>query len=112
GEAVNVTRALAHEPPNVLTPAVLAERAIALFDGGPVTVSVLDEAALRAQGMGLLLGVAQGSRQSPRLIHLAYDPPGTDGGPVLALVGKAVTFDTGGISIKPAESMDRMKYDM
>lgn len=112
GEAVNVARALGHEPPNVLTPAVLAERATALFAGGPVTTDFLDEPALRARGMGLLLGVAQGSRQSPRLVHLSYEPPDAKGGPVLALVGKAVTFDTGGISIKPSENMDRMKYDM
>jgi leucyl aminopeptidase len=112
GEAVNVTRALAHEPPNVLTPAALADRAAALFDDDAVTVTVLDEEAMRARGMGLLLGVAQGSRQSPRLIHLATAAPGSEGGPVLGLVGKAVTFDTGGISIKPSESMDRMKYDM
>ncbi len=112
GEAVNVTRALAHEPPNVLTPAVLAERASALFDGSSVAVDVLDETALRDRGMGLLLGVAQGSRQPPRLIHLTGQAPEAGSGPVLALVGKAVTFDTGGISIKPSESMDRMKYDM
>lgn len=113
GEGINVARALAHEPPNVLTPAVLAERAAALLAGTTVEVDVLDEAAMRAKGMGLLLGVAQGSRQAPRLITLAYTSPTvSDSGPLLALVGKAVTFDTGGISIKPAENMDRMKYDM
>jgi len=113
GEAVNVARALGHEPPNVLTPAALAERAHALFASGPVEVDVLDETAIRGRNMGLLLGVAQGSRQSPRLITLSYTPAGSSaGGPLLALVGKAVTFDTGGISIKPSENMDRMKYDM
>lgn len=113
GEATNVARALAHEPPNVLTPAVLAERAEALFVGTSVVVHVLDDQRLAALGMGLLRGVAQGSRQTPRMIILTYAPAGqTATGPVLGLVGKAVTFDTGGVSIKPAESMDRMKYDM
>jgi leucyl aminopeptidase len=113
GEATNVARALAHEPPNVLTPAVLAERAAALFAGTSVGVEVLDEHRVAALGMGLLGGVAQGSRQAPRMIVLSYAPAGgTATGPVLGLVGKAVTFDTGGISIKPAENMDRMKYDM
>jgi leucyl aminopeptidase len=111
GEAVNVARAVAHEPPNVLTPAVLADRARALFAGTAVQVDVLDEAQLREKHMGLLLGVAQGSVHPPRMIVLTYEPPAA-AGPVLGLVGKAVTFDTGGISIKPAENMDKMKYDM
>ena len=111
GEAVNVARAVAHEPPNVLTPAVLADRAKALFAGTSVQVDVLDEAQLREKHMGLLLGVAQGSVHPPRMIVLTYEPPQASG-PVLGLVGKAVTFDTGGISIKPAENMDKMKYDM
>jgi leucyl aminopeptidase len=111
GEAVNVARAVAHEPPNVLTPAVLADRAKALFAGTTVQVDVLDEAQLREKHMGLLIGVAQGSVHAPRMIVLTYEPAEATG-PVLALVGKAVTFDTGGISIKPAENMDKMKYDM
>jgi leucyl aminopeptidase len=120
GEATNVARAVAHEPPNVLTPAVLADRAVELFAGTSVSVEVLDEPAIRDRNMGLLLGVAQGSANAPRLIVLTYEPDSSrqsavgsgQAGPVLALVGKAVTFDTGGISIKPAENMDRMKYDM
>ena len=111
GEAANVARAVAHEPPNVLTPAVLAERAQTLFAGTPVQVDILDERQLREKHMGLLLGVAQGSVHTPRMIVLTYEPAEASG-PVLGLVGKAVTFDTGGISIKPAENMDRMKYDM
>jgi leucyl aminopeptidase len=111
GEAANVARAVAHEPPNVLTPAVLADRARTLFAGTAVQVEVLDEAQMREKHMGLLLGVAQGSAHPPRLIVLTYEPPDATG-PVLGLVGKAVTFDTGGISIKPAENMDKMKYDM
>lgn len=111
GEATNVARAVAHEPPNVLTPKVLAERAQELFAGTSVQVEVLDEHQVRDLHMGLLLGVAQGSAHVPRLIVLTYTPA-EPSGPVLGLVGKAVTFDTGGISIKPAENMDRMKYDM
>ncbi|HTU98923.1 MAG TPA: leucyl aminopeptidase, partial [Luteitalea sp.] len=111
GEATNVARAFAHEPPNVLTPKVLAERVQELFAGTSVQVDVLDEAQLRAHHMGLLLGVAQGSTHVPRMVVLTYTPENA-AGPVLGLVGKAVTFDTGGISIKPAENMDRMKYDM
>jgi leucyl aminopeptidase len=111
GEATNVARAAAHEPPNVLTPRALAERAQALFAGTSVQVEVLDEHQLHDLHMGLLLGVAQGSAHVPRLIVLTYTPE-QPAGPVLGLVGKAVTFDTGGISIKPAENMDRMKYDM
>ena len=112
GEGTNVARALAHDPPNVMTPATLADRARALFAGTAVTVNVLDETQLRQLDMGLLLGVAQGSTHVPRLIVLTYEPEDPTDGPVLGLVGKAVTFDTGGISIKPAENMDRMKYDM
>ena len=111
GEATNVARALAHEPPNVLTPKTLAERTQELFAGTPVQVDVLDETQLRGLHMGLLLAVAQGSTHVPRMIVLTYTPEHA-AGPVLGLVGKAVTFDTGGISIKPAENMDRMKYDM
>ncbi len=111
GEATNVARAFAHEPPNVLTPKVLAERTQELFAGTSIQVDVLDETQLRGLHMGLLLGVAQGSTHVPRLIVLTYSPERA-AGPVLGLVGKAVTFDTGGISIKPAENMDRMKYDM
>ena len=111
GEATNVARSVAHEPPNILTPKVLAERTQELFAGTPVQVDVLDEAQLRGLHMGLLLGVAQGSAHAPRMIVLTYTPE-QSAGPVLGLVGKAVTFDTGGISIKPAENMDRMKYDM
>ncbi|MBA2355278.1 MAG: leucyl aminopeptidase [Acidobacteria bacterium] len=111
GEATNVARSFAHEPPNVLTPRVMAERVQALFAGTRVSVEVLEQPQLESLNMGLLLGVAQGSAEPPRLIVLTYTPE-HPAGPVLGLVGKAVTFDTGGISIKPADNMDRMKYDM
>jgi leucyl aminopeptidase len=110
-ECTNLARALGNEPSNVLTPAVLADRARALAPPG-LAVEVLDEAALRARGMGLVLGVGQGSAEPPRVIVLDHRPPDGADGPVLGLVGKGITFDTGGISIKPAEGMDRMKVDM
>jgi leucyl aminopeptidase len=75
-------------------------------------VEILDETRIEALGMGLLLGVARGSSEPPRLIVFRYDPPGAPEGPVLGLVGKGITFDTCGISIKPADGMERMKDDM
>jgi leucyl aminopeptidase len=112
GEASNFARELANEPSNVLTPRVFADRAAAAAREAGVAVEILDEQAIRALGMGLLLGVAQGSHEPPRLLVLRHDPPGAPKAPVLGLVGKGVTFDTGGISIKPAEGMERMKDDM
>jgi len=112
GEASNLARELANEPSNVLTPRVFAERAAAAACDAGVTVEVLDEEAIRTLGMGLLLGVSQGSSEPPRLLVLKHDPPGAPASPVLGLVGKGVTFDTGGISIKPADGMERMKDDM
>jgi leucyl aminopeptidase len=112
GEATNVTRALANEPPNILTPREFATRASHEGGRSGVAVEVLDEYQIKELGMRLLLGVAQGSAEPPRLVVLRHEPPGAPEEPVLGLVGKGVTFDTGGISIKPAEGMDRMKYDM
>jgi leucyl aminopeptidase len=112
GAATNEARLLANEPGNVLTPRVFAERAQALCADTSLDVRVLDEAAIKALGMGLVVGVAQGSVEPPRVLTLAHNPTGVTTGPVLGLVGKGVTFDTGGISIKPAELMDRMKDDM
>ncbi len=112
GDAANQARALANEPANVLTPREFAARVAAMGTAAGVGVDVLDETRLRELKMGLLLGVAQGSAEPPRLVVLRYEPKGATGGPVIGLVGKGVTFDTGGISIKPAEGMDRMKDDM
>jgi leucyl aminopeptidase len=112
GAASNAARALANEPGNVLTPSVFADRASALARGAGLRVDVLDEPAIEALGMGLLLGVARGSAEPPRLIVIEHVPLGAAEGPVLGLVGKGITFDTGGISIKPADGMDRMKDDM
>ena len=112
GAATNEARLLANEPGNVLTPKIFAERAQALCADTSLEVRVLDEAAIKALGMGLVIGVAQGSIEPPRVLTLAHHPKGVTTGPILGLVGKGVTFDTGGISIKPAELMDRMKDDM
>jgi len=114
GECQNFTRDLANEPGNILTPAVLVERTRAMaetVDG--LEVEVLDRDRMAQLGMGSLLGVAQGSPLPPFLIIVRYKPatPSTSTDH-LALIGKAVTFDTGGVSIKPADGMEKMKYDM
>ena len=112
GEAANAARVLINEPGNRLTPRDFASRAQELLAVPNVTVDVLDESRLEELGMGLLLGVARGSQEPPRLFIARYEPPNVTKGPVLGLVGKGVTFDTGGISIKPADGMERMKDDM
>ena len=112
GEATNAARLLANEPGNVLTPRALVERAADLAAEPGVQAEILGPEKIEALGMGLLMGVARGSAQPARLLCLTYTPPGGATGPVLGLVGKGITFDTGGISIKPAEGMDRMKDDM
>jgi leucyl aminopeptidase len=112
GECSNMARELCNEPPNVLTPRIFAERASGLCEGLGLSVDVLDEKRIEALSMGLLLAVARGSAEPPRVIVIRHDPPGAPPRPVLGLVGKGVTFDTGGISIKPADGMERMKDDM
>ena len=112
GHASNLARELAQEPGNILTPRVLADRARQIAGGTGVAVQVLDEREMVELKMGLLLGVARGSGEPPRLIVLRHEPAGAPDAPVLGLVGKGVTFDTGGISIKPADGMERMKDDM
>ena len=111
-ECTNLARELGNEPSNHLTPRLFVERAVAAMEGTGLGVDVLDQQRLEALGMRLLLGVAQGSAEPPRLLVLRHDPPGAPAAPVLGLVGKGVTFDTGGISIKPAEGMEHMKVDM
>ncbi|MEW6321450.1 MAG: leucyl aminopeptidase [Acidobacteriota bacterium] len=112
GEAVNAARVLINEPANELPPRLFVERAANLAAVPGVTADVLDDRRLAELGMGLLLGVGQGSVEPPRMLVLRYEPPGAPPGPVLALVGKGITFDTGGLSIKPADGMERMKDDM
>ncbi len=112
GECVCFARTLGNEPGNVCTPAWLGERALELAAQWGLKVHVMDEAEMRERKMGALLGVAQGSAQPPRLIVLTWEPPGKGRVPTVALVGKGLTFDTGGISIKPAAKLEDMKFDM
>ncbi|HEX7052021.1 MAG TPA: leucyl aminopeptidase [Longimicrobiales bacterium] len=107
----NLARDLASRPGNVATPSHLAEVAGELAETYGLGLTVLDRDAMRREGMGALLAVASGSEEEPRFIVLEYRGAETGVGP-LALVGKGVTFDSGGISIKPASGMEEMKYDM
>ena len=112
-EAQNFTRELANEPPNRLTPLALAEYARRMAEEFGLEYEALDRDRMAQLGMGSLLGVAIGSAEPPVLIVLRYRPAAAPQGSVhLGLVGKGVTFDTGGISIKPADGMEKMKYDM
>jgi leucyl aminopeptidase len=113
GECTNMSRSLANEPGNALTPRAFAERAGAAARAAGLALEVLDEHQIAELGMGLLMGVAQGSVEPPRLMVLRYEPTTNEApGVVLGFVGKGITFDSGGISIKPADKMDRMKHDM
>jgi leucyl aminopeptidase len=112
GEAANAARVLINEPGNRLTPREFVTRGQALLTLPHVTVEILDEHQLADLGMGLFLGVARGSAEPPRMLVARYEPDGAPTSPVLALVGKGITFDTGGISIKPSDGMERMKDDM
>ncbi len=113
GEAQNFTRELVNEPSNKLTPVILAEKAKVMAKEAGLAVDILDEKKIAELKMGALLSVAQGGPEPPRMIVVTYTPPNAKpGAPVIGLVGKAVTFDTGGISIKPSEGMEKMKYDM
>jgi leucyl aminopeptidase len=112
GEAQNVARDLKNEPANRLNPRILAERAQQMAQQMGLDCEILDEARLRQLGMGALLGVAQGSEEPCALIVLRYQPENAVSEDHLGLIGKGVTFDSGGISIKPADGMEKMKYDM
>ncbi|HZI20762.1 MAG TPA: leucyl aminopeptidase [Pyrinomonadaceae bacterium] len=116
GESVNFTRDLANEPGGHLTPTIMAERAQEMSNQFGLEIDVLDQARMEQEGMGALLSVARGSDQPPKMMVLKYTPEGAGepapGDDYLALVGKGITFDTGGISIKPSENMELMKYDM
>jgi len=110
--ATNLARDLVNEPANVLTPAALATRAREAARRGGLSAEVLDQRAMRRLGMGALLGVAQGSANPPQLIILRHRGGKGRARPTLGLVGKGVTFDAGGISIKGSEGMETMKGDM
>jgi leucyl aminopeptidase len=111
GEAINHARLMALTPANDMTPTKLAERARALSSEAGIGFQMLDEAAMEAKGMGALLGVSRGSAEPATLSVMTYrgDPGSNE---FVALVGKGITFDSGGISIKPAHDMHEMKYDM
>ncbi len=112
GESCNIARELGNEPSNVLTPSAFAERAAAIGRDAGLGVEILDEGDIARLRMGLLLGVAKGSAEPPRVVVIRHEPDGAPPVPVLGLVGKGITFDTGGISIKSADGMERMKDDM
>ena len=111
GKSVNFTRRLALTPGNDMTPRVLADRAEEVAKKNDLAFDALDEDRMKDLGMGALLGVSQGSSQPARLIVMTYegDPSSKER---IALVGKGITFDSGGISLKPPENMHEMKYDM
>ncbi len=110
-EASNLTRSLAEEPANVMNPVRLAAEARKVAEQYGLEIEVLGRAEMEERGMGSILGVALGSVTEPQLIALKYMKGGA-GAETVALVGKGITFDTGGTSIKPAENMHYMKYDM
>jgi leucyl aminopeptidase len=112
GESQNFTRELVNEPGNRLTPTILADRASKMAAENGLGCEVLGPDEIKALKMGAFWSVAQGSDEPPAMIIVKYSPAGAAAEPVLGLVGKAITFDTGGISIKPADGMEKMKYDM
>jgi leucyl aminopeptidase len=115
GESQNFTRTLVNEPGNKLTPTILGQRAAEMAVEVGLDWEVHSTEKLKELNMGAFWSVAKGSEEPPALIILKYTPHGMatdDGGPVLGLVGKGITFDTGGISIKPSDKMELMKYDM
>ena len=115
GESQNFTRELVNEPGNRMTPTVLADRArkmVAEVNSPHLSIEVFGADKIRELKMGAFWSVAQGSDEPPQLIVMRYTPPGALERPVLGLVGKGITFDSGGISIKSADGMEKMKYDM
>ena len=110
-EGVYLTRDLVTEPANIIYPESFVDRCREALEGTGVEITVLEPEELERQGMGALLGVAQGAARPARLLAMRWNG-GAEGSPPIALVGKGVTFDTGGISIKPAAGMEDMKWDM
>lgn len=112
GQSQTLTRSLVNEPGNKLTPTVLGQRAAEMATEVGLGWEVHSTEKIRELGMGAFWSVAQGSAEPPALIVLRYEPEGVTDGPVIGLVGKAITFDSGGISLKPGDGMEKMKYDM
>jgi leucyl aminopeptidase len=112
GEAQNFTRTLVNEPGNVMTPTVLGQKASEMCRQYGLKCEVFGADKLKELKMGAFWGVTKGSEEPPALIVMTYEPGNAPAKPVLGLVGKGITFDTGGISIKPADGMEKMKYDM
>jgi leucyl aminopeptidase len=114
GDSMNFTRDMCNEPANILHPTEMANRAQKMAKETGLKCEILDEAKMKKLGMGSLLSVSQGSEQPPKMIVLKYEPKKSTAkkGELLAIVGKGVCFDTGGISLKPSEGMDAMKHDM
>jgi leucyl aminopeptidase len=112
GEAQNFTRSLVNEPGNVMTPTVLGQKAAEMCAQYGLSCEVYGADKIKELKMGAFWGVTKGSQEPPALIVMSYEPKGAPATPVLGLVGKGITFDTGGISIKSADGMEKMKYDM
>jgi leucyl aminopeptidase len=112
GESQNFTRSLVNEPGNKLTPTILGQRAAEMATEVGLAWEVHSTEKIKELKMGAFWSVSQGSEEPPALIALRYEPEGVTDGPVLGLVGKGITFDSGGVSIKPSADMDKMKYDM
>jgi leucyl aminopeptidase len=112
GESLNFTRQLVNEPSNRMTPTVLADHAKKMSQEVGLKCEVYGADKIKELKMGAFWGVAQGSDEPPALIVMRYEPAGAPEKPMLGLVGKGITFDTGGISIKPSDGMEKMKYDM
>jgi leucyl aminopeptidase len=112
GESQNFTRQLVNEPSNHMTPTILAEEARKMCQEVGLKCEIYGADKIKELKMGAFWGVAQGSDEPPALIVMKYEPAGAAEKPVLGLVGKGITFDTGGISIKPSDGMEKMKYDM
>jgi leucyl aminopeptidase len=112
GESQNFTRQLVNEPSNRMTPTILAEQAKKMCSEVGLQCEIFGADKIKEMKMGAFWSVAQGSDEPPALIIMRYEPAGAPEKPMLGLVGKGITFDTGGISIKPADGMEKMKYDM
>jgi leucyl aminopeptidase len=112
GESQDFTRFMVNEPGNKLTPTILGQRAAQMATEVGLKCEVYSTEKIHELKMGAFWSVAQGSEEPPALIVIRYEPEGVTDGPVLGLVGKGITFDSGGISLKPGNDMDKMKYDM